>query len=450
MKKVLTTSVLSWITIFAIAQSKDNNVFPEVGKPCPDFTIRNVAYYPTSVVRPSDFRKKWLVLDFFDKNCTICIASFPRYNDNQKRFADQVQFLLVGREDRENSIRAIYDKYRKQEKLVFPCAFDSSIFRRLDINSSPFTVIVNPDGIVQYVTTYFSSKDLEAILAGQKPVLKKAYREHEPRAEKYTYDRSLPLLVNNNGGSDTSFLFRSLLSSFNPDYQVPTGLGPITYPIDKASKYRYRFEAIGIDLHSLYRTAYLGTAIGIMFRDSLYGKVWKKNILEVRDSSLFFPDFTTGKNYFCYSLSVPPSKYNRNFLMTAMQRDLKNYFGYEVAFEKRKMPYWRLVATADARSRLPSKGGMPYASPTDNKYRDSFAIKNKPIAYLIEKVLPTNTTDEPFIDETGINGNIDITLHLGMLPKLSRIIESLRTQGLDLVIGEREMWVLVIKEATQP
>jgi hypothetical protein len=51
------------------AQSTDTGYkcYPEVGKPCPDFTLNNVAYYSKKKVSLNDFKGKWLILDFWNK-----------------------------------------------------------------------------------------------------------------------------------------------------------------------------------------------------------------------------------------------------------------------------------------------------------------------------------------------------------------------------------------------
>lgn len=427
------------------------SIYPEPGMPCPDFVINNLEYYPEKQVKVSDFRGKWLVLDFYDKNCGSCIAQFPRYNANQIQFADKVQFLLIGREDKENKIRSIYAKYRKQKNLLLPCAFDSAVFKKLDINSSPYAIIINPEGVVKYITTVFDTEELSDIIEGKKIVLRKAYREHETRSETYNYDRSIPFLIGGNGGNDTSYLFRSLLSKFDPLKQHSSCPASINYPQAWVDKYHiYRFEVLGVNINSLYRYAYLGKIGGASFRDSLYGKLWPANVLEIGDTSIFKITkrnvLVTGENFYCYSLSLPPAKYNRENLMSAMQRDLKNYFGFNAGFEIRKMPYWKLVATETAKLSLKTKGGVPFSTPYNHDYHDSVVIRNLPISFLITRVLPVNTSTMPFIDETGIYFNIDITLNYWGTPGLDVLREALRAKGLDLIRGEKEMKVLVIKE----
>ncbi len=51
----------------------------------------------------------------------------------------------------------------------------------------------------------------------------------------------------------------------------------------------------------------------------------------------------------------------------------------------------------------------------------------------------------PFFDETGIAGNIDITVDALMTDR-HQVIQALRSNGLDLILGKKDLHVIVIKE----
>src|ERR1700761_6504038 len=85
------------------AQAKGNNINEEpiIGKPCPQFVIKNIHYFNKSQASNKDFLGKWLVLDFWSKHCGACVASFPRINSEYKALRGQVQYIMVGRQDKE-------------------------------------------------------------------------------------------------------------------------------------------------------------------------------------------------------------------------------------------------------------------------------------------------------------------------------------------------------------
>jgi hypothetical protein len=82
MKKVL-FGLMALIGFSCVINAQGNDeakCYPEVGKPCPDFTLHNIEYYSKKEASVKDFRGKWLILDFWNKGCGACIASFPKIN----------------------------------------------------------------------------------------------------------------------------------------------------------------------------------------------------------------------------------------------------------------------------------------------------------------------------------------------------------------------------------
>jgi len=192
-------SPLTWIAtlmvfIFVIpcqAQSKSGSQslsFPVVGKPCPDFTLTNIKYYDKTSANMRQFRGKWLLLDFWNRYCSGCIASFPRINEKRKKFAGKMEILTVGGyfpdglEDTSNERRRteeIYDNVVKKENLNLPCAFDSGISKKWDVFFVPFIVVIDPKGVVRAVTTNIGDDKIDSLLKGFSPQLRTAIRGHE-------------------------------------------------------------------------------------------------------------------------------------------------------------------------------------------------------------------------------------------------------------------------------
>jgi uncharacterized protein (TIGR03435 family) len=162
-------------------------------------------------------------------------------------------------------------------------------------------------------------------------------------------------------------------------------------------------------------------------------------------------DRATGKNLYCYSMKVPSEKATATYMMQVMQSDLKNYFGYDVTIETRKMPYWRLIATEEARKNLITKGGPMIVSNNGRPWQENH-FKNYPMNKLILAVEYYSgvTRDDfpshgPLIDETGITSNIDIDLDWAK-GDLDTVKKALQKNGLDLVPGMREMKCIVVRD----
>jgi thiol-disulfide isomerase/thioredoxin len=413
---------------------------PKVGSLCPNFILKDVQYYSKKELSLNEFKGKWLFLDFWNEYCSSCITSFSETNELQNKFTAEVQFILIGYTGSQydpkrrsyKTIRSLYERVRQKEHLSLPVAFDSLLFHRFKITGCPHIIVIDPMGIIRGITYSLNAANISDFLSGKQPKLPKVYDQNEEL--KNSYDPKAPFLTNGNGGNDTDFLFRSLFSEWNPS--IPS-YNPVT--IDNTNE--GRFEVLKLSLTDLYRFAYTGKPFWNM-DDSLYGNFYPDVLLEINDSSVFQANYATGKNLYCYSLTVPAIKLNKINLMEIMQNDLKNYFGFFATIETRIMPYWRLVASEKAKQQLRTSSDSVYFRYVPNM---GFSAKNYPIRSLIRMIWSGNQSEPPFIDDTGISDNIDITLDC-LMTNLKDIKRALNDNGLDLIRGEKEMKVIVIKD----
>jgi thiol-disulfide isomerase/thioredoxin len=428
-----TVGLLTYVSLSA--QPKKQELILEVGKPCPDFTLLNIEYWPKKKATVKDFQGKWLVLDFWEKNCGACIGSFPYINKLQQEFGDKVQFLMVALEDQENMIRSVYCKFRKMENLQLPCAFDSVLHKKLDLYEYPYIIIIDDKGIIQGITYHFSADNIRDFLANKHPVLEKTNRGDEVDNEAVPYDHNKPFLIQGNGGKDTDFLFRSVLT----EYKARVNDISTTDRFYESNVESGRFETLGT-VDRLYNLVYTGKNI-IRFDDSVYGKFYAYPVWETKDSSLAF----NGKDpiLFCYSLSVPSSRSSEEYLKQHMQRDLQNYFGYEVSVETRKMPCWKLVVNEDALKSPKTLGGTEFFKSWNGA---GLIAKNWPIQRLIRTIYVSTGQHLILFNDTGIEGNIDIDLSNCLMSDMNSLKKNLQANGLDLIKGEKEMKVIVVRD----
>jgi thiol-disulfide isomerase/thioredoxin len=430
--------------------SADSVIYPEIGKPCPDFVLRNIKYYSKKQATLKDFRGKWLLLDFWNKSCASCIESFPHVNEIEKTLGDKVQVMMVAIQDPKRQVNLIYDRYRDKEKLIMPCAFDSVLAKRFDYAITPRSILIDDQGIVRALTTIIHLEAMKAFLAGETPNLPRAYRMNEDppvvKSDMIPFDYKKLFAINGNGAVDSEFLFRSMLTAYKPGITMPVYNSSIETGLTLTGTKRSFCES-GVDLKTLYFYAFFGVAqlpANSYFED--YGKYYPKLAIEVTDSSPFKVDNKTGENYFCYSVDLPPGQANVVRVKKVMQRDLENYFGFVVSIESRKCPCWHLVVTPSAKEKLKSKGG-----PSSSKGLGAlfYKARNKPfqdIVHIIQNLLSQN--DRIVFDETGITGNVDMALDCkdGLLTDFNDMKKALQANGLDLVAAEKEMKVLVVRD----
>jgi hypothetical protein len=405
---------------------------PAVGRQLPYFRLTDVQHFELADVSPDDFRGKWLFMEFWFSGCTVCIKNFPKMNSIQKRFKEQIQFLLIGSNGRKLSgrnIAFIYENLRKKLNLDLAIAYDSVLDERWDIWQMPHIIIVNPEGTVVAIT---DGRDMTEEKVGI--IIEGGEVSFYPAGG---FD------VNFDAAniSDTSkLLYRSVLSYWTNENQEVPG-------IDAYISYSKRpgFRVTGATLFWLYNLAYFGRDSWSNLDDSLYATTYPYPMLELQDPGLFKFDFLDKKGIYNYEVVIPASRNDPKVVRRILQNDLQNVFGYKVSVESRIVPVWKLVANKDAAGRLRNRGHA-----TEWKgYGDGiggFKFWNYPVSFLLTKVIRYISDGEiPYFDETGITQNIDIEIK-ALLTDRDEVVGALRKNGLDLVYGKKLMTVLVISD----
>jgi thiol-disulfide isomerase/thioredoxin len=419
---------------FSYSQTEIKTDSPIIGKRSPEFTMKGIEHFEKNEASLDDFKGKWLILDFWTRGCSSCIASFPETNELQKEFAGKVQFMMVAytASKYKNFTRSIFEKCTRREFLSLPVVYDSLLTNIMDVSYFPHVVWIDDKGIIRAITSSVKKEDMHAFLNGKDPMLGNALETNN-----IPIDFNLPFFVNGNGGNDDDFYIRSLLTGWKK--------GLTSYSFVPGQPIGFTRENIiaftNSSLKELYTGAYGDTIGNYMASDPDYGKWWYTPVLELKDSSAFENDYDRHTGFYCYNLIVPPGKAGKKKMQEIFQSQLKNYFGYEVQVEKRIMPYWKLIATEEAKTKLRTKGGIPEIS-------GSFAgaiFKNQPVYSLIKAIWATHQSGPPFTDETGIKNNIDFDMDC-TTTEFDQIKNVLQKNGLDLVLGKKEINVIVIRD----
>jgi len=417
--------------------------YPEIGKPCPEFIMHEIHQYKVTKASLSDFRNKPLIIDFFEQYCVACFESFPKLKTLQEEFKDKVQFLLFGYDKKfgDNSttdIREDYRKYQEHFKLNIPVAFDSATVDRFRIMSFPYVVWIDGGGIVRAITRSdeLTQENIRTFIDGQ-PVDLPMTENVEQGNNDHFYNPDQLLLSNGNGGNDSDFLCRSVLMDwkYRQDFY---------HDLNVNARNIKNLQGVGFPLFGLYKQAFGDTVTYDVPPEgnvtdnepNHYGQWYLQPVLENCDSSQFQPNYSTGKNVYSYSLVMKNARWLKD-IQKRMQNDLGSYFKLNVRVENRSLPCLKLIATDNARQKLPTKGGKANADYSQS----GFAFTNQPVSKIIFQIWGYNPT-EVVIDETGIMGNIDIQID-AILTDFEDFRKALKKQGLDIIRDKRVMKAIV-------
>jgi hypothetical protein len=267
----------------------------------------------------------------------------------------------------------------------------------------------------------------------------------------------VPLYVtakSTNGGIDSSFIGRSLLTRWSPKMPQDYHYGWLDFPPNGTA------EAMGFDLGSLYRIGYFGLPRWMpLDSQALYNTINQNLILQTSQKNLF--NTADGKlnmaNLFSYSLSLPLIKASSKILRKSLLDDLNRYFNLKSELATRRVEVYKLIVVDMKKVlKLKSKGEKPYMDGFTSK-GVGVTFLNTPLSYLTShlslqegissyyKQIGLNGFAPAIIDETNLDINIDLEFSADNRD-FSESVAELNKHGLDLVKSEMEMTCIVISD----
>ena len=417
--------VLLAIWSYALPMLAQKNFEIPIGKPYPNPALVKVqALVADKTVSLSNWKGKPLIVDFFSSFCTVCFKSLPKIKNLQEQFKGDMRFLLIGKED--SMIRKIYGRFEKKLELKLDVAYDSVLHKDLREYSYPLYVWIDGNGIVRGVT---GVKELTA--ENISLFIKKNIAPTQPEEVEFDFDATKPFLVNNNGGNESKFLFRSLISAWIPgmQFRMPS--------VIRFEQLGDSLQLLGLSMSELYKYAYFGELINGP-KSPLYNDVFP---FVIKGNGEIISDNRMPGNLYCYSLWVTKNPSDKINIQKRFKYDLDNQFGYEAGVEYRIMPYNSLTLREGFKKKLV----------TGNK-ASSFKIShagfqfiNYPVSKIVNILASKFQRDLTFIDDTGLQENIDIKVD-ALLIDFEKVKQSLYENGIEINTSLKPMRVIVLRK----
>lgn len=114
----------------------------------PDFTLKNLE---GKDVKLSDFRGKWVIIDFWGSWCGWCIKGFPQLKDAYEQYQPELEIIGVDCNESEENWRKGVEKYKLPWVHVYNPA-NSDVLAKYAVQGFPTKVIVNPKGKIADIT----------------------------------------------------------------------------------------------------------------------------------------------------------------------------------------------------------------------------------------------------------------------------------------------------------
>ncbi|WP_316747116.1 TlpA disulfide reductase family protein [Pedobacter gandavensis] len=403
----------------------------QIGQQVPDIRINYIHNYKTNSAKISDFKGKFLIIDFWATWCSPCVAMIPKMDTLQKQFGNKIQFLSVTYQSEKVALPFL-SKLEQQQKKHYnlPIVFgDKKLHKLFPHTTLPHYVWINPDGVVKAITESkeIDSKNIVKMLLGNSQMAKKS-------DFKVAYDNNKPFLINGNGGDGSNLVYHSILTKFTE------GIASTYSRTSLNSNSQGKVNSKNTSLLQIFRIAYGGY-------NKYYGL--SRCILNVVDSTLLvsekrgmeYLDWLKNGNGYCYELVVPP---NLSLGMyEIMKKDLNNLFpDYTTKAEKRKVKCMVLKRTS-AVDMIKTKGG-----PIRMEFSPlGFEMKNSPLTALTVRmeVQFMQNSPYPIVDGTNYNDPVDLKID-AKLSDLTELNKSLSKYDLKFEVDDYITDVLIIED----
>ena len=114
------------------------------GKPFPEFSLKSLE---GDVVNLSDFKGKAILINFWFTGCGPCIKEMPALSNIQKKYADQLIFLSISFNTKNE-----LDRFFQSHTFDFMHLTDARDFiDSIGIHGYPKNILINKEGVVHQI-----------------------------------------------------------------------------------------------------------------------------------------------------------------------------------------------------------------------------------------------------------------------------------------------------------
>lgn len=119
-------------------------------KDAPGFTLKDINGKDVSL---SDFRGKWVVLDFWGTWCGWCVKGIPALKDAYKQYAGKLEVIGIDCNEPEADWKEGVKHYELPWVNVYNNQTDGQLLKAYSIEGFPTKCIINPEGKLVDITT---------------------------------------------------------------------------------------------------------------------------------------------------------------------------------------------------------------------------------------------------------------------------------------------------------
>ena len=378
---------------------------------------------PQKTITLSEHKDKLILLDFWATWCAGCLLNFPKMEALQKQFGDKIKVIPVTKEKRATLEKFFASKNGHRYKYISSVAEDKMLSTAFPYQVIPFIVWIKDGKLInQTDAEQVTSETISEILADKSTSLQTVLQIDRGRplmlAEQFDLEKQTSL-------KNYVFFSKGRIRAIHP------GSG---FHVSNQITYGRQFTNLSL------MDMFLAIAYEIYSKN---GEYFSSKRVDNRVSDPTQIDFTYEKgntDALLYNLELCVPVNQADALYPNMLKTINEYSDYHASIEPQKKKCLILKRTSST-DKIATRG----ETPMDTFFKQTAIIRNNTLESIIVS-LNANSQFTPLLvlDETGYTGKVD--LNLGNIPDLQTLKKALKKYDLDLVEGDREVQMLVIKD----
>lgn len=437
MKRII-ISILYLLIFQPISKAQFKNL--TVGDKVPNLIFNNLINFSRDKVHLSEFKGKIVILDFWERGCSACVAAFPGMESLQKEFKDNIQIITVTSNGSAKQVKDYLGGLNTTKNVRLPIVINDDKLSKI----FPFQIIshvvwIGPDGIVKAITgtEHITRSNIQALLQNGKV-------DWPIKEDIIDFNRNAPILKAANRNVNVSgFQYYSSFSGMMKGIDI----GPSKSVDSLNSTLTFNF----------FNQPLLDYCINSLTGEMLEHRGHNQIVLEVSDPnrySYFDKSWVSKENEnsaYCYSITLP-LKSTKEQIQNTIKLDLSKWLeialGIQVKKEKRKVKCLALSRVVVPANELykPKADEMGYAQSDVLVDINSINFINCSVSYFVKNLNYQSDLNFPFMtDETNnVFDFIKLNLKIQKKYNLSDLKQALKVYGIDVneVNREREMYVI--------
>lgn len=410
-----------------------------IGSPTPDLFSNSVINHTSSELRLSDIKKKWVLLDFWSTGCASCVASFGKMDKLQEQFDKDLQIILINHE-KETATVDFFKKKARLKKARVPYITEDSLFRFAFPHSFfPYYVLLDSNrNVVAFPDyEYVSNGPMEDLVKNNKVNF-----GHITTPIRMKDGESIL------GALDSANFFKA--QSYFILVKGVDGLTAHGYNDPTIEGVFNRFTLAGVSFKALFTIVMSELKSQRFTREAVMIEAKDKDSLAGPADPIQYREWLKTN---CYAIDILVSEQNVSQIMSLLLENLTKHFKVSVGVEKREVPCF-VLKRLNAAKELTTAGGKPSAG--SRKIRDGYlwTMTNKrftAFSDLLKDYFDSLINTKPFVDATGITGNVDMAIDMAFFEKyqqqdISIVNSEIRKYGLVVVEEDYLTDVVVIRD----